>query len=163
MASFRSLPRNRVGFTLVELMVVIIILAIVAAVTVPGLSSGKDFQALSAARMLMADLQYAQDLAVTQQGDVTVTFDADADSYTLSNASGPLVHPMTKADYTVAFGAMHGFQSVRLAAVFGGTDSQVTFDVTGSPDQGGTITLLAGSHQYTLTVEEGTGLVNVDD
>ena len=69
MASSRSRPPSSGAFTLVELMVVIIILAIVAAITVPSLSSGADFQALSAARMLMADLQYAQDFAVTHQAD----------------------------------------------------------------------------------------------
>lgn len=167
MASLKSSPIRKspsaAGFTLVELMVVVMILAIAAAIVIPNFTGSADFQAMSAARMVVADLQYAQDAAVTGQTSITVDFDTDAHSYTLSNASGPLVHPMTKADYTMSFPAMRGFESVRLAAVFGTVDHSVTFDVTGSPDQGGTITVLAGSYQYTLDVAEGTGLVSVSE
>jgi len=167
MASSRSHPsrnpRGQRAFTLVELMVVIVILAIAAAIVVPSLVSTTDFQALSAARMIVADLQYAQDAAVTQQTPITVEFDTAQHSYALSNASGTLVHPMTKAEYVINFPDKRGFESVRLAAVFGSSDSSVTFDVMGSPDQGGTITVLAGSFQYTIALAEGTGLVTVSE
>jgi len=164
MASSRSCrnPSSSKGFTLVELMVVLLIMAIAAAIVVPSLASTSDFQALSAARMIVADLQYAQDAAITTQSDVTVDFDTENYSYTLSNQSGPLVHPMTKGAYTIAFPAMHGFKSVRLAAAFGAGGHSVTFDVTGSPDQAGMVTVLAGSYQHAIRLSEGTGTVSVD-
>ena len=55
------------GFTLVVLLVVIILIGIAAAVVVPRMAQSSDVQVISAARILAADLQYAQNLAISSQ------------------------------------------------------------------------------------------------
>ena len=52
--------RYRLGFTLIEIIVVVVILAIVAAIAIPSAISTGDLQVISAARIIAADLQYAQ-------------------------------------------------------------------------------------------------------
>lgn len=146
------------GFTLAELIVVVVILGIAAAMVLPQLGDTNKFQAMSAARELSGDLEYARDTAITSQSPVTVTF-APPRSYTLSNASGPLIHPMTKQAYTVNLTGQDGFEQVSIvSASFGGT-AAVTFDVTGAPSQEGLVRVQAGSFPYTVQVFGGTGRV----
>lgn len=155
----RTGPRARTGaFTLAELIVVIVILAIAAAIVVPQLGDTKKFQAMSAARVLSGDLEYARDMAITSQSPVTATFVLPG-SYTLSNASGPLIHPMTKQAYTVSFPALDGFDQVSIVSASFGGAAAVTFDVTGAPDQDGLVRVQAGSFPYTVQVYRATGRV----
>ncbi len=149
------------GFTLIEIMVVVMILAIVAAVVIPQAVGTKDLQVMSAARMFATDLQYAQDTAITSQVPITVTIDTNAESYALSNASGNLEHPITKYEYVVDFMAQKGFESMDIVSVDFGGGNTIVFDEMGSPDNAGTITLRAGSHVYRVTVAVATGKVTV--
>ena len=152
---------NRAAFTLVEIMMVLVIIAITAAVVIPNAISTASFQATSAARMIATDLQYAQDTAITSQTPVTVTFNVANESYTLSNASGTLIHPITKVAYVTAFGTLKGFSDVGIVSANFGGASVVTFDELGSPNQAGTISLQAGEHAYRLDVAAATGKVTV--
>ena len=148
------------GFSLMELIVVMVILAIAAAVVVPMFNT-TDLQAMSAARLVACDLQYAQNVAITTQQPVTVTFDAAGNSYSLSNASGALIHPMNKGEYSIDFGAQSGFGQLDLvSATFAGS-SAVTFDELGAPDNAGSVTLQAGASVYGINVAAITGRVTV--
>ena len=161
MRSPRKSPDSPAGFTLVEILVVVVILAIAAAVVVPHILDTGDFQAVAAARLVACDLQYAQNVAITSQVPVTVTFDVSGNSYTLSNASGPLIHPMSKTAYTADFDTAGGFEQFNvLSASFGGT-AAVTFDELGTPSSPGTITLQAGPYMYVISVAAATGRVSV--
>jgi Tfp pilus assembly protein FimT len=143
------------------MLMVMLVLAIVAAVTVPMAVGTSDMQVISAARMISADLQYAQNKAITSQQQVTVSFDISGESYSLSNASGELIHPMTKKAYVVDFRSREGFNSLDIvSANFGGSPS-VVFDELGAPDSSGSITLQAGPHVYQISVATATGKVTV--
>jgi type II secretory pathway pseudopilin PulG len=155
----RSSPR---AFTLAELIVLILVLAITAAVVVPHVSGMSAFQAMSAARAIAADLEYAQNVAVSAQQDVTVTFDTAQESYALTNASGLLEHPIEKSDFQVAFGSTEGFEKLDIVSADFNGGAAVTFDTLGSPDNGGTILLQAGPRRYRVTVGAGTGSVKVE-
>lgn len=140
-------------------MVVVIIVGIAAAVVIPNAINTTDLQALSAARMLVADLQYAQDTAITTQTTVTVLFDTSQERYRLTNTSGSLIHPITKEAYQVDFRAMRGFRDVNIvSASFSGAAS-VTFDEMGTPSAAGTVVLRAGPHVFTISVAAVTGTV----
>jgi len=149
------------AFTLVEILVVVIIMGIAAGVVIPMAIDSGDLQAAGGARMLASDLQYAQSTAITTQTPVTVTFNISGDSYTLSNASGPLIHPMTKDAYTVDFDTIGGFSSLDLVSVSFGGEAEVTFDELGSPGNPGTVTIQAGAYTYQITVSAATGRVTV--
>ena len=158
----RSPKRSSVrrAFTLVELIVVIVILAIAAAMVIPYVSTTES-QAVSAARMVAADLQYAQSLSVTTQVNTTVSFDTVNKRYTLSNQSGTLNSPITGKQYVVSFPQTRGFERVLLLSPTFGSGATVTFDSTGAPDNAGSVTVQAGGNTYRLDVAAATGNVTV--
>lgn len=161
----RNLPPSRSfrrGFTLVEMLVVLLILSIAAALVVPQALRTSSLAAQSAARLVMADLEYAQNQAIVTQSPVTVSFDLLGNSYTVSNASGPLVHPITKKDYVVDLDSRRGLEGVALETVSFNGALDVTFDSLGAPDNDGTIVLSAGAHAYRVTVAPVSGRVTVE-
>jgi len=72
------------GFTLVELLVVLFIVAILSAVAIPSLASWyQHFRTNTVARQLMTDLQYARMMAVSQKVPCVVTLTAATNQYTI--------------------------------------------------------------------------------
>lgn len=140
---------------------VVVILAIAGAMVVPIISGMGTMEAMSAARIISTDLEYAQNVAITSQTPVTAQFDLVADSYRLSNASGLLKHPMTHADYLVDLRSQSDFDRLDIvSASFGGGPS-VTFDELGSPDNGGLVTVQGGPDIYRIEVSPVTGTIKV--
>ena len=151
----------RGGYTLAEILVVVMILSIAAAMIIPNVISTSDMQAVGAARIIAADLQYAQSVAVTTQVPVTVQFDPASESYSLRNTSGLLIHPMNKTGYTIRFSSLSGYDRLDMSsASFGGTTS-VTYDEMGSANSSGTVVVQAGAHVYQISVAPATGKVTV--
>src|SRR5829696_352345 len=82
------------AFTLVEILVVVIILGIAGAIIVPSIGSRDDMKAAAAARVIMADLIYAQNLAITSQGNRYINFDTVNQQYSLTNSAAVVIqHP----------------------------------------------------------------------
>ena len=154
---------ERAGFTLIELLVVLVIMAIAAGMVVPYAVSTGDLSVISAARMLSCDLQFAQNSAITSQQPVKVAIDPSAESYSLvwSNTSTPLIHPMNKSDYVVDFPSMRGLSELNVVSANFGGATDVIFDVLGSPDNAGSVTLQAGPNVYVVGVLTATGKVTV--
>ena len=153
--------RSRTGFTLIEIIVVLVILAVAAAMIVPYAVGTTSFQASAAARLIMSDLEYAQNQAITTQTPVSVTFSVNGNFYIVSNASGTLIHPISKQAYVVDFDTSSGFDKVSVSSVGFGGGVVVTFDALGAPDNDGTVVIVAGSHTYTVTVAPVSGRVEV--
>ena len=149
------------GFTLAELLVVVVIIGLTAGMVIPYVSSASESAAIAGARMLVCDLQYAQNTAITTQSPVTVQFVAGMDYYVLSNASGTLIHPMKKTAYVVNFSAERGFEGLDIVSADFGGATAVVFDELGSPDNAGSIVLQGGSQEYVINVAAATGKVTV--
>jgi prepilin-type N-terminal cleavage/methylation domain-containing protein len=183
-------PARRRGFTLVEILTVVLILGIASAIIAPQIGSRNDLKARAAARVLVSDLLYAQNLAIAQQKWMYVKFDAAGESYRLATAPGtaasttPITNPVTKDPFVTQFGPAGGsrMSDVRIqSAVFNGVDTlyqndfTLAFDELGTPyvycyDQAntnemlnGTVVLQCGSHAVTVTVERYTGEIGVSE
>jgi type II secretion system protein H len=75
---------NKTGFSLIELMIVIAIMAIISAIAAPNFMHYMAERRLSgAARMVMSDLMAARQKAVTQNNEFKVFFDASNHEYTI--------------------------------------------------------------------------------
>jgi len=153
--------KSSAAFTLVELLVVLVILAIAAAIIVPSVRGLGDLAATSAARTIATDLQYAQNASITFQLPVTVSFDVSGETYTLSNESGPLIHPMSKSAYTVGFSGQEGFENLDIVSANFSGGPAVTFDELGAPDSAGTVVVRSGRYAYRIDVAAATGKVTV--
>lgn len=150
------------GFTLIEILIVIVILAIAAMTAIPMMGSAASVQIRSAGNMIAADLEYAKSLAISKGQNFWVVFDEGAESYSIVDQDGNTIsHPVKKGfDYVMDF-QDEGLGRVEIAdADFDGA-SQVQFDYLGSPDNGGTVHLQAGDMSATVSVEPVTGYITV--
>jgi prepilin-type N-terminal cleavage/methylation domain-containing protein len=176
----RAARRAAAGFTLIEILVVVVILGIVSAVIVPQIGSSDDLRTSSAARALMADLIYAQNLAVTRQQTVYVKFDAAAEHYKVLTAVSPsetvITHPVLLSPYLVSLGTNATTAQLRNVVIdtvsFDG-QTIVAFDEMGVPYAvtaagassamtAGSIKLKCGTYTLTVTLEPFTGELKVN-
>lgn len=123
----------RGGFTLVEILMVVVILGIASAVIVPQIGTRSDLKARAAARMVTADLIYAQNMAIATQRMHYVKFDLANNRYSvmeempLDSGTGVtgiekvMLHPVNKTNYVVQFGAAGGSRYAELALDAAGT------------------------------------------
>jgi len=158
------------GFTVIEILVVVVIIAIAAMIAVPMMTSGASMQIRSAANVIAADLEYAKSMAISRQKDYTVVFDESNESYQIEDPSYQVEdpdriidHPVKKGfKYLVSFRNDSRLNKVDIYDVaFDGT-SEVKFDYLGSPSNGGVITLRADGIPMTIQVEAVTGFITIE-
>jgi prepilin-type N-terminal cleavage/methylation domain-containing protein len=168
--------RRQRAFTLVEILMVVLILAISSAIIIPQMGTRDDLKAASAARVIMADLIWAQNRAIaTQQKQYIVI---TGQSYTLwyKDSTGTLVqstNPVTQSVYTTTFGVSGtplGEVSIGTADFAGQTS--LCFDEMGTPKgwngsvetdmtSSGSVQVSCGDQKLTITVEGYTGETSV--
>ena len=153
------------GFTVVELLIVVVIIAIAALLAVPMITSAAGIQVRSAANMVAADLEYAKSIAISRGQNISVVFDKVGESYSIENQGGGVIpHPVKKGfDYLIDFRRDSRLDKVDIADVDFNSTGQVTFDCLGSPDSGGIITLQAGGTIMRISVEPVTGFISIQD
>jgi prepilin-type N-terminal cleavage/methylation domain-containing protein len=152
------------GFTLIEIIIVIVILAIAAMTVIPMMSSGGSVQIRSAANIIAADLEYAKSMAISRGQNYSVEFDEASESYSIKDQSGTVIsHPVKKGfPYTIDFKNDSRLSKVDITSVDFSSSGTVTFNCLGSPVNGGTIILNADSITTTITVEPVTGYISIN-
>ncbi|MEM6459759.1 MAG: GspH/FimT family protein [Planctomycetota bacterium] len=157
--------RARRGYTLVEVLLVVLILSIISAMVVPSMLSAGQLGVQAAARHLVADLLYAQNEAIAQQAPRQVVFDAANDRYQLNDEFGNTLDKDwvsgSASPYVIDFTADDRFMGVSIVAVDFNGGSAVTFDDLGGPDTGGSVTVRFDNQRYRIDVAEFTGRVTV--
>jgi prepilin-type N-terminal cleavage/methylation domain-containing protein len=163
------------GFTLAEVLLVVLIIAIAAMIAVPMMGSMDSVQIRSAANMIAADLEYAKSMAISRQKYYSVVFNPANSYYEVHDPNGIIEHPVTKLDYRVDFSSDSRLDKVVIeSADFApGSSNTITFDYLGSPHSGsgasppdlnsGAISLRAGDFTMTINVEPVTGFISITD
>ncbi len=162
------------GFTLIELMVVLVILAISAAIVVPMASSGASMQLRSAVNAVAADLEYAKSLAIGTGQMHGVEFFPDSESYEIFRTvdGNDVRHPVTRRKpYLISFSADGRLDRVSITSANFDGGSVVNFDYLGCPYNSvpsdlaseGVLTLTAGGASKTVKVEPVTGFITVSN
>jgi prepilin-type N-terminal cleavage/methylation domain-containing protein len=175
------------GFTLVEILAVVVILGIASAIIIPNMGTRDDLRTAAGARQLVADLIYAQNQAITTGKMVYVKFDTTNNQYTLltnANSGGDtaMTNPITQTTYVRSFGPnVSGWETVSVqSAVLNGTDATyasmftLAFDELGSPYvfrysdnttndlNSGSIVIQSGTFTSTVSVAPATGELTVN-
>lgn len=110
--------------------------------------------------MVIADLTEAQNQAVAMQSPRTIVFDVTANGYRLCDSQGHAVATRF-GDGTTSLRDDRRFEGVRLEKVDFSGQTQVQFDLLGSPDQGGTIDLASDQKKLRVTLAAMTGRISV--
>ena len=78
--------RQRAGFSLVELLIVVSLMAVLAGAIIPHMQPDVVSQLTNLAHILVVDLGYAQNLAITNDSCYQITFDTSSGRYTLKHS-----------------------------------------------------------------------------
>jgi prepilin-type N-terminal cleavage/methylation domain-containing protein len=178
--------RRARGFTLMEVMAVLVIMGILAAMIVPQLAPSDDLTTQAAARTLVADLLYAQNLAIATGGtskvyiSFTTATTGSSGGYSIYSAqpfTSPVTNPTNNKPYTVTYSSetANGLSNVQLESLNldNSANTVLAFDSLGEPyacttsgtpvalANTGTITLQCGQQEVTLSIEPDTGIVSL--
>jgi len=157
------------AFTLVEILIVIMVLAILAAVVVPMSGSTDATRLMAAARLLVVDIEFAQHTSITHPDDpALLKIDQANNQYWIAQASDvgtPVTDPGSLQPLLGQFGTGRGtpFTGVTIQSYSLDGDTELHFSGVGVPDQtsDATVVLANGVHTMTITVAAGSGEVSV--
>lgn len=147
------LPARQLGFTMVELIMVMVIVGILATVAVPRFFSRNTFDSRGFYDQVIATLRYAQKAAIAQHRFVCVVFPAN-NSVTLRYGTAN-----TCIDGTLASPSGTPYPLTSNQASFsGGAPAPFNFNALGRPSASGVIAV--NGYATSITVEAETGYVH---
>ncbi len=186
----RAMPRS---YTLIELIIVMGVLALAAALLVPNLVGSDTMRAQAAVRMLIADLSFAQSDALANQEYRRVVFYDDGSGYCIIEVDGGATTPADLDDpsviyvydplghigrYIVDYTLDKRFEGVWISAA--NIDNilvledrpEITYDMMGGtvlsntesvPGTGGSVTLSYKDSSYRIDISPFTGKLTVTE
>lgn len=146
---------TRGGFSLVELLIVIGILAVMAAVAVPRFGRAAERYRLDlAADQLARDLSMVRESARSRGNGMSLLVDPEKLRYIVPSWADPRGDA---ARYTVRLDEEP--YRVEHWEIKGSLGFSITFDEFGGSNTGGEITLMSGGQSRTVVIEIGTGAI----
>ncbi len=166
--------RNGTGFTIVELIMTMMLIGILSMVAIPFFADVPSAKVDSAAKKLVSDLSYTRQLARNRNEIYGISFNVDADQYTVhlynpsTNTETTVTDPMTRTPMVIDLTQMPGLSGVDIQAAGFGGSSKVRFSPHGVPAKGsgtilataGTVVLEEGGVTRTVAVQPSTGEVS---
>ncbi len=174
------------ALTLVELMMVVFIAGLIAAVAIPLAASQSGFELEGAARRIMADIRYVQSQAMNKRAPQALVFDPNNGFYYCPSDADfdvPATEQISKKPYLIVLRDDRGsidkdvwaqshaaeFPSVNLdSADFDGED-ELYFDSLGFPTDdegtpltGASIRISSGQSSRTITLDVSSGQVTIN-
>jgi prepilin-type N-terminal cleavage/methylation domain-containing protein len=163
--SNQKIPKKQNGFSLVEVLIVMGIIAIVAVVSSPFLGGFMDNRALkSATRDLTGDIFELRERAINENRWYQITLSVGANSYSMSQCNNVNTGGTCTGGYTqFAVKSPTAFRTgVRLTNVSFGTTLQLSPRGLVNPVNGGTIRIINDSASSATITINATGRPRVD-
>ncbi|MCP4711390.1 MAG: prepilin-type N-terminal cleavage/methylation domain-containing protein [Planctomycetes bacterium] len=171
-----SLPRgNPTGFTLAEVIVVVVILGIAATVIIPMISDTSGMRVTSAARHISSTILFAQTSAISNQQHLQIVFDSDAETYEVQDADGVVIPDPIIPGKNLRTDYLNDprLQNIRIETANFDGGAKIWFDRLGMPYSGpnkdnlnalnaGSVIVQSGDNTMTITVEPITGRILIN-
>jgi MSHA pilin protein MshC len=156
------------GFTLAELVIVMVIVGVLSAVAVPRLFNQSEFAARGGRDFVASSLRYAQKSAIALRRNVCVDVAGSTLSATIAtapgsdqpcNAGAPLLHPGNGLSFADPANALPGGAAVA-------ANASVIFDALGRPlatpaaPLAGALAIAVVGQAVPVSIEPETGLVH---
>ena len=156
---------TRRGYTLIEVLIVVSIIAIAGAVVVPAMMDAGTMGVQAAVRIVISDLLFAQNDGIAKQKKRVLKFDTFKDTYEVLGDDGKRLTAKWKngaqENYIVNFKKDSRFEGVDLMRVDFNGERKVEFDELGCPSEGGVIELGYNGEVYQIQVAAFTGKVSI--
>jgi len=164
------------GYTLIEVLVVVVVMGLAGALVIPAVGSTDVLRTQTAVRTLISDLTFAQSDAIALQKQRAVEFDLDNNIYRIRGVTGStlldVVYDPFSANkrYERSFNDPDFGGAVLTAANFNASNILV-FDEFGAPVDGagsitpipsGTIEITGPKSLFTITIDGMTGQISTD-
>jgi len=141
---------RKTGYSLVEVLMVVCLLAILAAIAVPRM--GADFivkmKVRTTARNLMSDLRYARRLAITRNESHTLNVNAANNEYSIHNSAGAQVGETRSVDSAITLDADKTFMFESLGNANFVSDIGVSLSTDGNKAE---LTIIAATGRIDLS------------
>ena len=165
---------QRRAYTLIEVIIVMTIIAIAAAIVVPQMLKAGTMTAQAAGRSIIADLLWAQNDAIARQRPRRVTFDSANDLYKVEKDTDgdgtwePIpaqwrTGNTNTGNYEVDFNVDSRYVGVEIvSAEFPDAEhNYIDYDDIGSPSTGGNVVIESQGTRYRIDVTPMTGRVTI--
>jgi prepilin-type N-terminal cleavage/methylation domain-containing protein len=144
--NMRQILAKSQGYTMFELIMVVVLISIVSVSVLPKFFDTSSITVAGAAKMVVADIRYAQELAMSSNDDKKVDFTQDSSSYMLKHSNDTVFRTV----------ALPSGVTVSSASVI------FTFNSLGEPLAGGSVTIsVDGLSPQIITVDPNTGRVSI--
>jgi len=162
----RPVPRRgprRGGFTILELTVVLVVLAVLSSFTIPAWFDRPEVTLDNATRLLARDLREVQNRAALYQTTLEMRFDDDGGGYTATTDEGAvLVSPYGARAFERRFDRDAIFRGVRIESRdLGGLDA-IEFTARGTVRQGARFVVTYRGEQRVLRMRPFSGIIEID-
>ena len=163
--------RSVSGFTLIELVMLIVIIGIVALASMPKAVTSQAVRLEAACQKIASDLRYAQQMSLAQQVRFGISFDTVNEAYFVYRVNVGTVakDPQTRNNFNVSFVTLNEFKGIDIAST--NFSNKMEFDSTGAPYDGNgvilssqgiiTVQTTGGAYSRTVRIEAKTGKVSV--
>lgn len=148
------------GFTLMEVLILIVIGMIIAGVAMPAVSSFDDMGVSADIRILQSDVEFAQARAIATGQSHRILFDMTNHRYQVESPPGVILdEPLGKRPWIRVLAKAPQNGSILSGCDFGG-ELAILFDGAGTPASGGFVSLQLGAFRGKLNVAPVTGVVS---
>jgi prepilin-type N-terminal cleavage/methylation domain-containing protein len=161
------MSRNFYGFTMVEVMIVLLIIGMISAVAVPSIKNSLDEMKLDGvAREIVSMIYYCQSISIKEGDSHQVNFNVVQDKAKCQHSATSVIelNPIDKKPWEIDFKVAGYFQGVDIvnASFNPGNKSAVSFNSLGEADKFGSVVLGYLGNQKTINVALPLGKVSVN-
>ncbi len=167
------------AFTLIETIMVIVIIGILTAVTVPRFNAFYAIKLDGAMKKARSDIRYLQQLAISRHVDTRIIFNTGGNSYTAENCNGsgssctswsPAIDPFSRGSLLTNFNSDPQYGGIDISAASFRGEQTLRFDWQGIPYNGsrqplltdGLLTLEYKDNSKSIYVTANTGRVRIE-